>query len=138
MLLLATPSSTFNVIIPWLLLFATLAFAFGGRIGAALNRHIRIGSSVMLPIQFVLAIYGGYFGGAVGIMMMAVWSLLGRDRPEGGEPGQDTPGRRGQCHRRAVLHRGRRRLVEATAIMLVAACIGGYAGAASRAISTRG
>jgi hypothetical protein len=33
-LLLATPSSTFDVIIPWLLLLATLAFAFGGRIGA--------------------------------------------------------------------------------------------------------
>jgi uncharacterized protein len=31
----------------------------------------------MLPIQFLLGTYGGYFGGAVGIMMMALWSLLG-------------------------------------------------------------
>jgi len=27
-------------------------------------------------IQFLLAIYGGYFGGAIGLMMMAVWTLI--------------------------------------------------------------
>ena len=31
---------------------------------------------VVLPVQFLLGIYGGYFGGAVGLMMMAVWSVL--------------------------------------------------------------
>jgi hypothetical protein len=31
---------------------------------------------VVLTIQFLLGVYGGYFGGAVGLMMMAVWSLL--------------------------------------------------------------
>ena len=30
----------------------------------------------MIVCQFVLSIYGGYFGGAVGLMMLAVWSLL--------------------------------------------------------------
>ena len=30
----------------------------------------------MLPLQFLISIYGGYFGGAVGLMMMAMWSLL--------------------------------------------------------------
>jgi uncharacterized membrane protein YfcA len=30
----------------------------------------------MLPVQFFISIYGGYFGGAVGLMMMATWSLL--------------------------------------------------------------
>jgi uncharacterized membrane protein YfcA len=30
----------------------------------------------VVAIQFLLGIYGGYFGGAVGLMMMAVWSLL--------------------------------------------------------------
>jgi len=34
------------------------------------------GLGALLPLQFVVAIYGGYFGGAVGLMMMAVWSLL--------------------------------------------------------------
>jgi uncharacterized membrane protein YfcA len=76
-LLLATPSATFDHIIPWLLLLATLALAFGPRVGLALRRVIRLGAPPLLAGQFLLGIYGGYFGGAVGIMMMAVWSLLG-------------------------------------------------------------
>jgi uncharacterized membrane protein YfcA len=31
---------------------------------------------VVLTLQFALGIYGGYFGGAIGIMMMALWGLL--------------------------------------------------------------
>jgi len=75
-LLLATPSALFDKIIPWLLLLATLAFAFGQRAGLTLRRLFRIGPVPLVFAQFVLAIYGGYFGGAVGIMMMAAWSLL--------------------------------------------------------------
>jgi uncharacterized protein len=77
LLLLFTPEGAFNAIVPWLLLLATLTFAFGGRVGLALRRRVRIGAVPLLGIQFVLAIYGGYFGGAVGIMTLAVWSLLG-------------------------------------------------------------
>jgi len=76
-LLLWTPSSAFDLIIPWLLLFATLLLAFGNGVGALLRRHVAIGPSAMLAIQFVLGAYGGYFGGGVGIMMMSVWSVLG-------------------------------------------------------------
>jgi uncharacterized membrane protein YfcA len=76
LLLLATPSTTFDVVIPWLLLLATLTFAFGGKVGSLLRRYLHIGRTTLIPVQFLLAIYGGYFGGAVGIMMMAVWSLL--------------------------------------------------------------
>ena len=76
-LLLATPPGAFNALVPWLLALATVAFAFGRDIGAALRRVLRIGRVTTLAAQFLLAIYGGYFGGAVGIMMMAVWSLLG-------------------------------------------------------------
>jgi uncharacterized membrane protein YfcA len=77
LLLLFTPEGAFNAIVPWLLLIATLTFAFGGRVGLALRRRVRIGLQPLLVIQFVLAVYGGYFGGAVGIMVLAVWSLLG-------------------------------------------------------------
>ena len=35
-----------------------------------------MGLPTVLAIQFVLGIYGGYFGGAVGLMMMAAWSVL--------------------------------------------------------------
>lgn len=78
-LLLSTPVSTFDGLVPWLLLIATLAFTFGGRLGAALRRRMRIGRIPALGLQFLLGVYGGYFGGAVGIMMLAVWSLLGTE-----------------------------------------------------------
>lgn len=75
-LLLATPARLFDAIIPFLLLLATLTFAFGARAGLALHRVVPIGPGATLPVQFVISIYGGYFGGAVGLMMMATWSLL--------------------------------------------------------------
>jgi uncharacterized membrane protein YfcA len=75
-LLLATPGRLFDAIVPFLLLLATLTFAFGSRAVVALHRIIAVGPGAILPMQFVISIYGGYFGGAVGLMMMAMWSLL--------------------------------------------------------------
>lgn len=75
-LLLNTPSSLFDGIVPWLLLFATLVFAFGARLSAHLRARVHIGAAAVLPLQFLLGVYGGYFGGAVGIMTLAVWSLV--------------------------------------------------------------
>lgn len=77
LLLLLTPQRAFDRVLPWLLLWATVTFAVGRRLGEALRRSVRISPTVVLVLQLPLAIYGGYFGGAVGIMMMAVWSLLG-------------------------------------------------------------
>ena len=80
LLLLWTPTTVFDAVLPWLLLLATLALAFGQRIGAALKGKVHGSAKVVLPVQFGLAVYGGYFGGALGLMMMAAWSLLdGRD-----------------------------------------------------------
>lgn len=76
LLLLWTPVRAFDVVLPWLLLLALLALTFGRRIGEWLRRKWRIGPGAVLAIQFVLGVYGGYFGGAVGIMMMAVWGLI--------------------------------------------------------------
>ncbi|WP_428484834.1 sulfite exporter TauE/SafE family protein [Rhodopila sp.] len=75
-LLLVTPGGAFDLVIPWLLLLATLTFAGGRRLGEWLRRYARIGRGPLLVIQFILSIYGGYFGGAIGLMMMAVWTLL--------------------------------------------------------------
>ncbi len=75
-MLLATPAGLFDTVIPFLLLLATLTFAFGDRAGIALRRIVRVGPGIFPVLQFVIAIYGGYFGGAVGLMMMATWSLL--------------------------------------------------------------
>lgn len=76
LLLLSTPLETFDRVLPWLLLLACLALGFGHRFGGWLRRCWTIKPAAVLSVQFGLAIYGGYFGGAVGIMMMAAWSLL--------------------------------------------------------------
>jgi uncharacterized membrane protein YfcA len=77
MLLLYTPSRTFDHIIPWLLLFGALTFTFGPRVNVWLRQYVHIGPRTLIVVQFFLGGYAGYFGGAVGIMMMAAWSLLG-------------------------------------------------------------
>jgi len=75
-LLLVTPGAAFDLVIPWLLLLATLTFIGGRDLGEWLRRYVRIGRGAFLTIQFGLSVYGGYFGGAIGPMMMAVWSLI--------------------------------------------------------------
>jgi uncharacterized protein len=75
-LLLVTPGAAFDLVIPWLLLLATLTFAGGRHLGDRLRRYVHIGRPAFLVIQFILSIYGGYFGGAIGLMMMAVWTLI--------------------------------------------------------------
>ena len=76
LLLLRTPITAFDFILPWLMAIATTALTFGRRLGESLRRRWRIGAPVVMAVQFGLGVYGGYFGGGVGIMMMAVWSLL--------------------------------------------------------------
>lgn len=76
LLLLATPQRLFDAAFPFLLLFGVLVFAFGARFGAALRRRVTIHPRALPIAQFVLGVYGGYFGGAVGVMMMATWSVL--------------------------------------------------------------
>lgn len=77
LLLLFTPQKTFDVVIPWLLAAATLVFAFGPYLAPRLRRIYRIGPTTVLAGQFLVAIYGGYFGGAVGILLLALYSLFG-------------------------------------------------------------
>lgn len=76
-LLLFSSSSAFNLLVPWLLLISSLTFAFGKQAGKLLRQKTVIGPAVILSGQFFLGIYAGYFGGAVGIMMMAVWQIFG-------------------------------------------------------------
>jgi uncharacterized membrane protein YfcA len=76
-LLLKTPSAMFDGVLPWLLLVATLALAFARPLGEALRRRGRVGVGAVALGQLLLGVYGGYFGGAVGLMMLAFWSLAG-------------------------------------------------------------
>jgi uncharacterized membrane protein YfcA len=77
LLLLFTPQRSFDAIIPWLLLAATLVFAFAPRITPILRRHVRIGPRTLVVTQLFVSVYGGYFGGAVGIIQLSVWALYG-------------------------------------------------------------
>ena len=74
LLLLLTPPGIFTHIVPWLILFATGVFASGGRIGTG---AARLGRRGVYAVQSVVAIYGGYFGGGIGIMMLAALTLFG-------------------------------------------------------------
>lgn len=78
-LLLVTSDSTFAKILPLLMLLAASVFTFG----PAITRRAKARGRGQLPLavgavlQLVLATYGGYFGGGMGIMMLAVWTLMG-------------------------------------------------------------
>jgi uncharacterized protein len=81
-LLLRTPEQQFRALIPYLLAFATLLFAASERIAAMVGAQ-RDGSDghgralvVVGLIQFAVAVYGGYFGGGIGIMMLAAFALM--------------------------------------------------------------
>jgi len=77
-LLLLTPSSFFAHLVPWLVLFATGLFAYGSffqkpqQDGAA-----RVGPRAAAAMQFAIAIYGGYFGGGIGFLMLAALTAAG-------------------------------------------------------------
>jgi uncharacterized protein len=81
-LLIKTPAQTFLHVLPWLMLGATLLFAFGkhltGRISAGIS-HDATNAAVAGASLFELlvAVYGGYFGGGIGIMNLAMLSALG-------------------------------------------------------------
>lgn len=76
-LLLLTPDGVFRAIVPWLLLAATALFAFGGRLFRMLRRHGASGSGGMLAALFAVSVYGGYFNGGLGILLLAHLSLFG-------------------------------------------------------------
>lgn len=77
LLLLGLPAASFDRVVPWLLLLSTVVFYLGPRLAAMLQQRFELGTGPLLISQFLVAIYGGYFGGAVGLMMLAMWSLFG-------------------------------------------------------------
>ncbi|MGH7880847.1 MAG: sulfite exporter TauE/SafE family protein, partial [Candidatus Binataceae bacterium] len=80
-LLLLTPQHLFSVLVPLLLAFATLLFAFADRISACLRARaaargheltFNVASlKMLLPVSF----YGGYFGAGVGVLLLGVFSV---------------------------------------------------------------
>lgn len=81
LLLVLTPTETFDILIPWLLLFAFAVMAFGKRAADWLHARVTIGRPALLGVQSLLGIYGGYFGGGVGLILTALYGLLAGIRP---------------------------------------------------------
>ncbi|OGB15364.1 MAG: hypothetical protein A2W72_22090 [Burkholderiales bacterium RIFCSPLOWO2_12_67_14] len=83
LLLLVTPAKLFAGIVPWLLLFATALFAAGPAIArrAALAPHDgQSPAGWREPALLGVAIYGGYFNGGLGILLMALYTVAGESR----------------------------------------------------------
>lgn len=81
-LLLKTPAHTFMRVLPWLTLGATLLFAFGKKLAGQRKSIIEHEASTAALagttlFQLCVAIYGGYFGGGMGIVMLAMLATLG-------------------------------------------------------------
>jgi uncharacterized membrane protein YfcA len=76
LLLLLTPSDIFARMVPWLVLFATAMFAWGS-FGPKRPEGPRLGAAGAGAAQFCIAIYGGYFGGGICFLMMAVLTAAG-------------------------------------------------------------
>ncbi len=128
-LLLVTPSAVLDEILPWLLLVATLAFAFGHRAGLALRRLLRIEPVALLLAQGLLAVYGGYFGGAVGIRMMATWSLLSTVDVKAMNPPKTLLVAATNAAAVLCFISAGQVWWKETLVMLIAAVVGGYVGA---------
>ena len=83
LLLLVTPAKVFSGIVPWLLLFATALFAAGPAITRRTAAASHEGHGLARwrePGLLAAAIYGGYFNGGLGILLMALYSVTGESR----------------------------------------------------------
>lgn len=78
LLLLVFSNEAFAAVVPFLLAFATLAFAFGDRVQAWARRRAGGGPAGAGPWGTALvSAYGGYFNGGLGIVLLALFSLQG-------------------------------------------------------------
>jgi uncharacterized membrane protein YfcA len=88
-LLLRTPERVFEGLVPWLIAFATALFALSAPITRWVRRHARDDATHVAGVplaprwvrvlcyQFLVSLYGGYFGAGIGIMMLAGLALVG-------------------------------------------------------------
>jgi uncharacterized protein len=75
-LLLITPPSFFARLVPWLVLFATTVFAWGS-FGPKRQGAAHLGQFGAAGAQFGISVYGGYFGGGIGFLMLAALTATG-------------------------------------------------------------
>jgi len=129
LLLLYTPERLFDAIIPWLLLASTLIFIFAPRRAPLRQQVVRIRPVPFLLVHFFLGIYTGYFGGAVGLITLAVWSLFGLTDIKAVNPNKILLGGLTNTAAVACFIIAGKVVWTPSLIMLVGAVAGGYTGA---------
>lgn len=83
-LLLQTGEARFRAMMPYLILFAAFLFTFQPAVSRWLKLEAqavyrsRYGALLALLFQFLVAVYGGYFGAGIGILMLAALAILGQ------------------------------------------------------------
>lgn len=77
LLLLITSNEVFSILIPWLLLFATLLFGCGQPLLNRLKHEVPVYGKSGMVIIFVVSVYGGYFNGGLGIILLAALLFVG-------------------------------------------------------------
>jgi len=76
-ILLITPAHLFARLVPWLVLFATAVFVWGSFFRKNGDSAKNVGPFGAGLAQLLISIYGGYFGGGIGFLMVAALTLAG-------------------------------------------------------------
>jgi uncharacterized membrane protein YfcA len=79
LLLLNTPVTFFSKLIPWLVLFATVIFAWGSFRKVPIHAVPVFPKPLLMIAQLLIGVYGGYFGGGIGFLMLATLTLAGQE-----------------------------------------------------------
>jgi uncharacterized membrane protein YfcA len=83
MLLRVTPPALFDRLVPALIFFATMLFAIQERVQRFLNvapdHHGSQWLIAAIGFQFLVSVYGGYFGAGMGILMLLALAVLGHE-----------------------------------------------------------
>jgi len=129
LILLATPASVFARLVPWLVLFATALFAWGSFFRQSVDEvEGRLPPWGMGVIQFLIAVYGGYFGGGIGFMMMAALTMTGIAARNAGATKNILAGMANASAVAIFLFSGDVRWLQAV-VLAIGASFGGWAGA---------
>lgn len=78
-LLLASGDALFSILVPWLIALATLLFTFNRVVRKITKFGGRTNALLVLGLEFLFAVYGGYFGAGVGVLLMAALALGGEN-----------------------------------------------------------
>lgn len=79
LLVTVVSNHAFSMLIPFLLLVATLLFAFGASLSSWLSSNAELSQSNLFSrcLEFAIAVYGGFFGAGLGVMLMVGLLVLG-------------------------------------------------------------